>query len=295
MPETLKNINNWVLYKLPSKKPYRASNGRLASPTNKAHWCEYSEAVNVYSNSDYDGIGFVFSDDNDLTFIDLDHCIDDNGEYSELAEEVLKMFKNSYIELSQSETGIHIICKGSLSRAVKTKEIEMYSTARYVAFTGNAINAVEPQNEQEHINILFNRYATPEAHLEAVLKGDISLDKSIEEIIATIEISKQSKKFNKLYYEGDYKGYLSQSEADLALMNILNYYCKGDEQAMRLIWLNSKLSERQKGIREDYIERTIKKAKTNNIGFIHSNNVKKRYRNDIKDVTKPKRRRVIIG
>ena len=43
-----------------------------------------------------------------------------------------------------------------MKKAVKTKEIELYSTGRYAALTGNAVNPLDLSEAQQRIDILYN-------------------------------------------------------------------------------------------------------------------------------------------
>ena len=78
-----------------------------------------------------------------ITFIDLEHCRSDNGVLTPLAENIIDNFKDTFIEVSQSGNGLHIFALGMVKKAVKTKEIELYSTGRYAALTGNAVNPAD--------------------------------------------------------------------------------------------------------------------------------------------------------
>ena len=102
----------------------------------------------------YGGLGFVL--DKDITFIDLDHCRGNNGVLTPLAENILDNFKDTFVEVSQSGNGLHIFALGMVKKAVKTKEIELYSTGRYAALTGNAVNSIDLSEAQQRIDILYS-------------------------------------------------------------------------------------------------------------------------------------------
>jgi putative DNA primase/helicase len=86
-----------------------------------------------------------------------------------------------------------------------------------------------------------------------------SISKPDSEIIERCMSAKNADKFNRLY-EGDWEsmGYKSQSEADLALCNILNFYTHDPAQINRL-FMNSCLY-RGKWDRANYMGPTISKA-----------------------------------
>lgn len=85
------------------------------------------------------GIGFSFTKDDPLFFIDIDKA-HINGEWSVLAQQLCKQFAGALIEVSQSGTGIHIIGTGVYpgSHRNKNKEygVEFYTQERFVALTG---------------------------------------------------------------------------------------------------------------------------------------------------------------
>lgn len=265
VPNTLKRAKAWILWKLEDgkKKPYSANYNGLASTTKAHTWAYYSKAAQKleYTGEEYNGLGFVFTPGSGLVFIDLDHCIDEWGELSPFAEEVLALFPETYTEYSQSETGLHIVCRGSVPRAYKSDLIEIYSSGRYMAFTGNAHTQAEPAEAQAALDQLIKRYnlqAEPE-RAPALLSTPITADD--KEIIARAERGGNGAAFAELW-AGNWSAYKSQSEADLRLISILLYYSGNLEQVERL-FLASGLGERQKAQQGEYLRRTIQKAAEN--------------------------------
>jgi hypothetical protein len=99
-------------------------------------------------------VGFVFNGDG-IVGIDLDDClervsVDEDGEPSfdrtDFAKYIME-HGTSYAEVSPSKTGIHIIGKAKISKAIKTKlhkiGVEVYSTARYFTYTEDYMGGVE--------------------------------------------------------------------------------------------------------------------------------------------------------
>lgn len=270
VPDTLKTRQNWLVWRFEdtgnrklAKVPYSPKTGTKASVTNAKHWATYNDAVNYFQyGGNFDGIGFVFTEADNLVFIDLDECITENGEETPLAAELQELFKDTYIELSQSERGLHIICKGVIPRAFKQKEIEVYTKGRYMAFTGNAINTVEPTAQQTALNALFSKYAPKETQ-EPQQQKIASKTADFEAVINSIKASKQAVLFEDLSNgEWDkYKHYPSQSEADQAFINIINFFTGGNDNLTKQIWNASEPSKRPKGKRPDYIKAMIENAK----------------------------------
>src|SRR5579862_2888990 len=63
----------------PTKIPYDPRTGKRAEVNNPTTWTSYAQARTAWKRQPqrYDGIGFMFHDD--ITGIDLDHCIDTSG------------------------------------------------------------------------------------------------------------------------------------------------------------------------------------------------------------------------
>lgn len=262
-PITLQRARRWVLWKLEDgkKKPYSANYNGLASSTRANTWTYYSKALQKLQYGDYNGLGYVFAEGDGLVFIDLDHCIEDNGELSAFAEEIIALFPKTYTEYSQSETGLHIVVKGKIPRSYKSDKIELYASGRYMAFTGNAYEAVEPAEAQEALNELSRRFKLDEA-VTTERAQPLPLSDSDSDIIAKAERGANAAIFRALW-AGEWESrYKSQSEADLRLISLLYYYSGNVEQVRRL-FQSSGLGQRDKGRSDDYVSRTIQKAAEN--------------------------------
>jgi putative DNA primase/helicase len=103
IPEQLKTRPQWVVWKAvghkPDKVPYSARTGRKASSTDLLTWSTFEEAPQAYENGEYDRVGFVFSSADPYTGIDVDDCVDADGEIALWALEIVCYF-DSYTELS---------------------------------------------------------------------------------------------------------------------------------------------------------------------------------------------------
>lgn len=260
VPKTLEKLPCWVLWKLEDgkKKPYSANYNGLASSTKAHTWASYGKALQRLEYGDYNGLGFVFREGSGLVFIDLDHCITEEGDLSPFAEEVLALFPETYTEYSQSESGLHIVCRGTIPRAYKSAEIEIYSSGRYMAFTGNAYTAAEPAAAQQALDTLIERYKLTAVEKTAPAVYSAPMTLSDQDIIDRASRGGNAAAFSALF-AGDWSGYKSQSEADLRLVSILLYYSGNEEQVGR-IFLASGLGKRQKATQGEYLQRTIQTA-----------------------------------
>lgn len=142
----------WVLWRAeprgddkPAKVPYRvAEPTRRASSTDPSTWASFPDAVEAYSvlagrgdpvRGPVAGIGGVLLQERETTCIDLDRVIDENGVVDTRAETIVERC-NSFTEISPSGRGLHIFVLGAVREAIKGNQIEVYSTARFIAVTG---------------------------------------------------------------------------------------------------------------------------------------------------------------
>jgi hypothetical protein len=143
----------WVLWRAeprpgdkPAKVPYTIADPmRRASSTDPATWGTFADAVEAYSilgdlpahpeRGPVAGIGVVLTPEAQITCIDLDRVIED-GRLDPRAETIVDRCE-SWTEVSPSGTGLHIFVRGAVPEAVKGAQLEIYSTARYIAVTGH--------------------------------------------------------------------------------------------------------------------------------------------------------------
>lgn len=150
VPQELKFLPNWVGFK--NKVPVNLKTGQAASSADPSTWMNFYTAQNRYKIYGCDGLGFVFQEP--FIGIDLDHCIE-NGKVNDFGKNVVQTLQ-SYAELSPSGTGLHVICKGTLDKSVKTDIYEVYQTGRYFTMTGNTISNLQIADRTEEIKMLFS-------------------------------------------------------------------------------------------------------------------------------------------
>ena len=235
IPEELKRLKQWVCWagdKLP-KNPYTGGNAQSNNPDT---WSDFDTAVAAVEKYHFDGIGFQFA--NGYFGVDLDHCLDNIDFVDEFVETL-----QSYTEFSRSGTGVHIICKGKLPDGRRRRgNVEMYCTGRYFIITGNLYNEKykEIKDCSESIKVLHSKYLFDETPKVAPKTFQV-VDLSDQEIIDKARNCKTGGVFQ-LLYSGQWQGlYSSQSEADLALCNMLAFWCQKDTQKMDRIFRSSGL------------------------------------------------------
>jgi hypothetical protein len=256
IPDELKAINAWLVWRYedigsakPTKVPYNARTGKLASVNDPATWCDFDYAVTMVR--DYNGIGFVFRVDNGYTFIDLDYSDD-----PVVTQRQIKIFQefDSYAEISPSGRGLHIIVRGTVPSGRRRSFVEVYSHARYATFTGNVYHNIGIAERQALVTQLWEQMGSgPATHLYT---GDEREKYTDAEILAQAKAAVNGEKFL-LLQEGKWQDlYPSQSEADIAYIDIVAFYTQNRNQIERLFSLSG-LGQRAKARRPDYIQRMI--------------------------------------
>lgn len=156
----LRDLKQWVCWKLingKKKVPVSPHGGetstvQAAEKTWATYDQAYTEAVQCHHGTGYSGIGFVFTYGDPYVGVDLDKCRDaKTGEIEEWAQKIIKTL-NTYTEISQSGTGVHMLAKGNhMVKGHNVGQIEMYSHKRYFIFTGKllhgAVDKIEDRNE----------------------------------------------------------------------------------------------------------------------------------------------------
>jgi len=269
-PQELKNFPNWLVRK--GKVPYSPVTGKKAN--NVQHCASFDKALARVEWGKYDGLGFHF-EGTPYTGIDIDHCINEKGEWRELAAQALSDF-NSYTEYSPSGTGIHIIVKGKIPASIKNSKhgIEIYSIGRYFTMTGNKVPhaAAHVADCQDVLNLYYDTFSGSG-------RGDISTigklitiepvyDKeTVQNIISLARSHDKSGKFKDLFDAGDLSTYNGDhSSADMALLCILAYWTNCEPQLMHDVFNESALARRPKwqegnsGNPLYYRERSIRNA-----------------------------------
>ncbi|MFP7447172.1 phage/plasmid primase, P4 family, partial [Bacillus infantis] len=277
IPAELKALPQWILWKSekrnnkPTKVPYQV-NGEMAQANNRRTWSTFATAVKFYLEGDYDGIGFVFSRQDNYIGIDIDKCVVD-GKTNAFATEIIDTL-DSYTEFSPSGNGIHIIIKGGLPQSVlgtgrkNTKHgLEIYSYGRYFSFTGNRENSNDVYDRTDELAEVFEQYFD-----DSDIQGRVNLAEfEKDEIKITNDVlwermfrSKNGDEIRSLY-----NGSLindDHSASDLALCNHLAFWTGKSSTRMDTMFRETGLMRDKwdvihfRDTNETYGERTIATA-----------------------------------
>ena len=234
-------------------------------------WGSFQEAQEALQTGQFDGVGFQFGNFPANTLrvsgIDLDHVVKENGELEPFAEEIVNLM-NSYTEYSPSGTGLHILCRTVLNDIGRKKgindtcAIEMYNYGRYFTVTGKIFgtpNKIEERTDE--FNQVYEKYFSEHNQVEKSITRTTELsisELSDKELLERMFNSCNGNSIQKLF-RGDWSGYPSQSEADLALVSHLVFWTQRDVSRLDNLFRQSGLM-RSKWERNDYRSRTIETA-----------------------------------
>jgi hypothetical protein len=134
-------------------------------------WGELAEARAALRTGKYSGLAFAFFAEDGLAGMDLDDCLDSEGNVEPWARGVVERFGDTYSEVSPSGRGLKIWCRGSLPANVakvriESGGIELYDHARYFTFTGRAFHGAPLQVEDhaEDLKVLYERLTESRRH-----------------------------------------------------------------------------------------------------------------------------------
>ena len=251
LPLELRLLPQWVVAG-ENKIPLNPRTKRVASVVDSTTWGSFEEAC----QAGFRHVGFVIAESDPFTFIDLDRP--ENAEQWEIHQRILNRI-NSYTELSQSGQGYHIIVRGKITSA-KRDHVELYSESRYMICTGNVVRAAPIVDYQDVLNGMYYAMKPTASVLQALEEEEG--EQTDAEIVDKAMRASNADKFN-LLCNGDMSDYPSQSEADFALLSIIAFYTKDNEQVRR-IFRSSNLGKRGKAIKNDtYLDYALRKIRSN--------------------------------
>lgn len=264
-----RNYRQWVVWRYEerdgkqTKVPYCAFDGRKASTSDSSTWSTYEQAVAAAKKDNYDGIGFVFREDDPYCGVDLDGCVDlETGVIADWAASIIDQL-DSYAELSPSGTGVHIIVIGNLPAGRRrTGDIEMYDRDRYFTITGRKLSSSSIEERQPEIESVYRRMLGNQEPIKTLHASPAGGEHALtdQEIIASAKAAKNRERFAQLW-NGNWRslGYKSASEADAALCSMIAFWTGPDPLRVDNLFRQSGLY-REKWERAGYREGTLRKA-----------------------------------
>ena len=247
----------------------------IIDATERQNWMGFDQARRAALKL-CDGVGIALGEKSDrfgLVGIDLDHCVDDQGNISDRARQIVDAF-GSYTERTPSGHGLRILLWGSkpgTKCSVKKTHpgIEIYEADRYITVTGRHLEgsptqvAERPEALQALYDEMFSSKSTkatkPKSPFISKATSDaISAANGVHTDAEVLAAAAHADGFSELW-KGSLNGFGSQSEADLSLVNRLAFYCgSGKDGQVKRLFLQSELGKRDKAsVRPDYLDRTI--------------------------------------
>lgn len=288
LPEALKRRGLFCLWKYEekdgrqTKMPYNPNRPQDRAKSNDRSTFAPLEIV-LDRAAGFDGIGIGVFDD--IAGIDIDHCIDDSGQLSTIALDIVQTM-NAYTEISPSGKGLRILFLApgfsydkDLYYIKESKQgLEIYiagMTNRYLTVTGNALHSSDLVDRSVELQTILDRYmkrntAEQQPHTEQPLDlwqyvgmpQRTAADLSDRELIDRAKNAGNGSAFTALW-NGDISVYPSHSEADQALCNMLAFWTNKDAGRIDRLFRQSglmrdKWNRRQSGT--TYGNITISKA-----------------------------------
>ena len=158
----------------PRKIPREKSGGRLtgsfSAPDLPSKLMTLAEALEACKRLDHSGVGVVFFPGCGVVGLDLDHCINPGKGLTITPEQTasLNHFKpHSFIEVSQSGTGLHAIALGHAETRKANGSIELFGNKNFIALTGargrGVASTIPPEAIAEVVHLIDKVKAEPKA------------------------------------------------------------------------------------------------------------------------------------
>ncbi len=252
-----------------TKIPYSPLTGKRVKPDVDTSFVSFGSALKAMSvpKPVFSGVGVKIS--NGVGCIDIDHCIGDDGGLSETARSILDLMPGAFVEISPSGTGLHLffivpdgvtIDKEDYYTNNASIGVECYLpglTNRYMTVTGVSYlthdtsplscEGVERTANNPEMVITADQF---QAFLDAYMlrpemkagsqgiAGDGKSILSDEDLIRMASNAANGDKFLALY-NGEYNA--THSQADMALLEILAFWSRGDMEQMGRLFRESAL------------------------------------------------------
>ena len=288
VPEEMKHLPHWVVATA-NKLPINPASGYGAKSNDPSTWSSfdvclsylkenYGKEVSIGNQmSSIEGLGFMFQKETGLVGIDIDHCLDANGNIVDERVKAILDANDAYAEVSKSCSGIHIISRGqknfSSNKMHLTDEIvlEVYDSARYFFITGNLFSAKKDKltDGQALLDYIGKEFfsSSNEKSSSIAIPIEASNEPAVisEEVMDRLEYNLNSDEYFNRRWNGErFKG--DESSDDMSLLCSLAHITH-DRETIKALFINSPYFDskddahkRKVIVREDYIIRSINKA-----------------------------------
>ena len=277
VPAEMRNMPNWCVYRTKwndekgkkDKYVLSALDGHWAKSNQPETWTDFETAYNYAIENNCEGLSFALNNDG-IACIDLDKCIDSEGNRNGVATLISNELKDTYCEKSASGNGLHFFVKDDILAGDKYRnrieteqgEIEVYQSGRFISMTGDIVGNATSLSKCPAATISSLRKTLGERKPESATerKSSATIDfsnQSDEQVLERIRRSRKGSAFDNLYNGGSITG--DKSRDDLAMLNTLAFFTDCNEAQMRRIFeCSARFRPTEKG--GAYLDRTIKKA-----------------------------------
>jgi len=147
VPAELAATRRWLVAK--DKRPHSAVDGSPVGWNAGEHrWVTLEQALEYgHYHPEFDGVGLILQEGDNLVFLDLDHVVLDGGDLEPWAAELLQECEGTYAELSVSGHGVHAFLRAPWDARWSTRptgktgsHLEVYGRDRFVLFTARKLD-----------------------------------------------------------------------------------------------------------------------------------------------------------
>ncbi|MFR7820226.1 phage/plasmid primase, P4 family [Candidatus Pseudoruminococcus sp.] len=257
IPQELKSNASFCLWKYEkrsgraTKVPYDPRTGQMARTNDTSTFSDFSTAMTAYAMGGWDGIGYRVSEG--IGAIDIDHCIRDDGSLNDVAASILSFFPDAYFERSPSSTGLRGFFKLSPDFAYdktvyyinnRKHGLEVYlpgTTNRFVTVTGDVYRPGSVARNDEALQSVLDTFMKRTSPIKSGFSGSPVSYFTDEQVIKHASDSASGDKFKALMEGRWEEGYDSRSDADMALVSMLAFWCGCVEEQIDRIFRSSGL------------------------------------------------------
>lgn len=282
------------------KFPIDYRTGRIANAHDPSIWTDFDTAARYADAFGPDfSVGFVFTAVDDFWFIDVDNCLQ-NGQWSPLALELLSRFQGAAVEISHSQTGLHLFGRGTpplTPRKIKyLDKFDLYTENRFVALTGISALGDAGTDHTPALAALVAAYLTPDPTTPTDWttqacdgwngpEDDAQLiDRALRSTSGASAFGSKASfrdlweanvaTLSRVFPDDHGLGHYDESKADSALAQHLSFWTgKNCERIAHLMQLSALV--RDKWQREDYIRRTILNVVARQVHFLQDRPVER--------------------
>ena len=209
-----------------SKVPHGPVQGRWqpVDPLQSGHWLTYDEAGTVVQAGEADGIGLAVTPALRLTVIDLDACLATGGQLDERAQTVLDAFPGAYVEVSPSGWGLHVVLRAACGTGWRRQAGVELIDRGFVTVTGRAFQPVHtPLPDHTAALRAWHAARQPPGTPSPAPGLQLAVPASDAALIQRAHNARNGARFAALW-AGEAAGYATASEADLALLLMLDFW-----------------------------------------------------------------------